>query len=190
MVQKITISNANILEPFVSNPKEKLHLALISRYLGVPHPTLRRWLNEYEKKGILKKSFQGRLTLYSLNYENPLLIDYLASSEKNRLIARCEDDLRMKEIVQSMHNITGAGVKVIIFGSSIQNLDKANDIDILVLGSIELKLIKNLSKKINKEIHLIALKNLNNVSESLKTEIIKKHLIVKGLEDVVRWLFW
>src|SRR3989338_5093383 len=110
MVNNITIIRA--LEPFLSKPNEKLHLAMISREIKIPHPTLRKWLNAFEKKGILKKSFQGRLTLYSLNHANPNLIDYLVMAEKDKLIKFSERYLQLKEIVKFVYGAFSEDIKV------------------------------------------------------------------------------
>lgn len=188
MVKKITITSA--LEPFLSKPKERLHLAAISKEIREPHPTVRQWLNALEKLGVLKKAFQGRLTLYSLNFENQNLIDYLVIAEKNRLIKRCDEELVLKELVYHLHILLEENTKAVIFGSATDSLKTAGDIDLLVAGKINEKAITNFSKKFNKELHLICVRNLNGVSKSLKIEIIKKHLIIKGSEDIVRWMIW
>ncbi len=188
MVNNITIIKA--LEPFLSKPNEKLHLAMISREIKVPHPTLRKWLNAFEKNGILKKSFQGRLTLYSLNHNNPNLIDYLVMAEKDKLIRFCEKYLQLKEIVKFVHEAFREDTKVLIFGSAVLSFKNANDIDILVTGKIDEYMIKDISKKLNKEIHLLNVDKLNDITLTLKKEIIQKHLIIKDSENIISWMLW
>lgn len=185
MVNNLTI---RILEPFLTRSEEPLHLADISRQLKEPHPTVRLHLNALEKKGILRKSYKGRLTLYSLNLDNPLLLEYLVVTEKNKLIRACEKHLVLKELTHFLRNISGK--EMIIFGSAAQNFIKANDIDLLVTGKTDEKKIQEFSERYNKQIHLINVKDLKKVTETLKKEIIKKHLVIKGSENVVWWLFW
>lgn len=188
MVKKLTIIKA--LEPFLVKPKEALHLADISRSLKEPHPTVRQWLNALEKKGMLKKSFKGRLTLYSLNFDSPLLMDYLVIAEKSKLVEKCEHSLVLKEVSSFISLDLSENSKALIFGSAAESFNSAGDIDLLITGNADLKELKKLSEKLGKELHIIPVQSLSKVSSALKTEIIKKHLIIKGSEDIARWLFW
>lgn len=183
MVNKLTI--LNVLDPFLVKPNEKLHLAEISRSIKEPHPTVRLWLNLLEKKGVLKKEFKGRLTLYSLNKEDYNVLSYLVIAEKNKLINKSEKNLILKEVLDYCFDINGL---VLIFGSAAEDFNKAEDIDLLVVGKAGR--INELEKKIGKEIHLINVNSLSKVSKSLKEEIIKKHLIIKGSEEIIRWMVW
>lgn len=186
MVKNITV--LFVLEPFLEEPNEAKHLAEISRELNQPHPTLRIYLNELEKKGILKKTIKGRQTNYKLNFSNSVLIDYLVIVEKNKLIEKIENNLILKEI----HNFIQKKYfdnNPIIFGSTVNENKKNNDIDILITGKIEKKEFINLSNKLNKKIHIINTE-LKDVSKALKEEIIKKHIIINNTEKVLRWLYW
>ncbi len=186
MVNKLTILGA--LEPFLTKPKEKLHLAQISRELKEPHPTVRLWLKTIEEKGILSKEFRGRQTLYSLNYDNPDMLNYLVIVEKNKLINKCNESIILKETINFLNTNLAENTKALIFGSFSETPKKAKDIDLLIVGKVDEKQIKQFSKHINKEIHIINVMSLNKVSKALKEEIIKKHLIIKGSEDLIRWM--
>lgn len=188
MVKKVTI--LEVLEPFLSRPKESLHLAEISREIKEPHPTVRQWLNMLEEKGILRKQFKGRLTLYSLHLDNPNMIDYLVIAEKSKLIKKCEKEPVLKELVHFINSTLGENTKVLIFGSAAESIKQASDIDLLVTGKINEKDVEHFSERMNKEIHLINVDRLNKISKSLREEIIKKHLIIKGSEDIIRWMIW
>lgn len=185
MVKKITI-----LEPFLSKPYEKLHLADISRETNTPHPTTRQWLNALEKKGVLKKEHKGRLTLYSLNLENQNILDYLVIAEKNKLIRKCEEHIILGELISNINSTISENVKFLIFGSAVESFNAANDIDILVVGKTETKLIEQFAKRLNKKLHIIQVSSLKKISKALKIEIIKKHLLIKGSEEFVGWMIW
>ena len=180
------VKNITVLEPFLTKPFEELHLAELSRELNEPHPTIRQHLNNLEKEGILKKKIKGRLTLYSLNFNNPLLLDYITLSEKNKLITMSEN-LILKEMI-SFFNENFSETTRIIFGSFAERLNKPKDIDLIIVGKIDNGKIKTLSKKINKEIHLINVKSLNDITKTLKEEVIKKHIVLNNTEEAVRWL--
>ncbi len=186
MVKIITIWS--YLEPFLYT-KEYLHLADISKRLNKPHPTVRNYLNFFEKEGILIKEAKGRLSLYKINLDNPILVDYLVLAEKEKLMIRCKNDLLMKEIVSFLHKFLNYDNKALIFGSAVINLKKANDVDLFIIGRVNFfDKIKEFEKKFNKKIHIINLKNLNMINESLKREIAKKHLIIHGSEEIIKWL--
>ena len=188
MVKKLTILKA--LEPFLSQPKESLHLAYLAKELKEPHPTVRLWLRWLEKAGVLKKQVKGRLSLYALNHKHQNIIDYVAIAEKNRVIQKCEKELLLREVIGFMRDNIEENTKAILFGSAMESTQKANDIDLLLTGKIDKEKVKAFSKKINKELHVISVKDLQSVSPALRSEIIKKHLIINGSEEIVRWLLW
>ena len=188
MVKELTIMQTLI--PFLSRPKEALHLAFLSKEIHEPHPTVRLWLQVLEEEGILKKSFKGRLTLFSLNYDHPLLLEYLVVAEKWKIIKKAKEELLFKELLSFLDTSLTENNNALLFGSAVLSFKTASDIDILITGSIDQKKVEMFSKKVNKQIHLIVVKSLSHVSAALKVEIIKKHLIIKGSEDIARWLLW
>ncbi|MFH1127690.1 MAG: BlaI/MecI/CopY family transcriptional regulator [archaeon] len=187
MVEKITI--LSVLEPFLNRPYEDIHLADISREINQPYSTIRQHLNYLEKKGILKKKTKGRLTLYSLNTESPLTLHYLSIAEKNRLINLAEKSLILKEFISYTGSNLDEDNIAIIFGSAAQDAEEANDIDIIVTGKIKSKKdIDKLGEKLNRKIHLINVSDLEKITPTLRNEVIKKHIIIKGTEEVLRWM--
>ena len=176
------------LAPFLKTG-EPLHLADISRKLKKNHTSVRKHLNLIEKQGVLIKQIKGRLTLYSLNASNPLIIDYLVLAEKENLIKKCRESLLLNEVVSFLHQNLNENNKALIFGSSAEDIKKANDIDIIITEKINFEgKIKDFEKRFNIEIHLINVKSLSAVSESLKKEVFEKHLIIQGSEEVIKWL--
>ena len=161
MVNKITMWL--ILEPLLYI-REFMHLADISRRLRIPHPTLRKYLNDFEKIGIVIKQFKGGLTMYKLNYTNPLIEDYIQLIEKERLIDKCQKELLLREIISFTHENVG-DKKLLIFGSATKDIKKANDIDLLALGDMDIKeKLKLLEKKLNINFHVINIKKIDEIS--------------------------
>lgn len=171
------------LKPFVTT-SESLHLLDISRQLNQNHSTVRKYLNDFEKEGILKKTTKGRLTLYSLNHNSQIIEDVLTLAEKEILVQKRRKSLILSELVYLLRKKTSK--ELIIFGSSTKDFMKSNDIDILTTDE-KLK-VSDISKKVNKKIHLLKVNSLEEVSETLGIEILKKHLILNNSESVVRWL--
>lgn len=182
MVNNIT--TLSVLEPLLFK-QEWIHLAEISRELKMPHPTARIYLNDFEKEGVVIKQIKGRLTLYKLNYSNPLIIDYISLVEKNKLIKKCSKEILLKEIVSFLHESNNP---TIIFGSASINLKNANDIDLVIIGEFEKSEFKEFEKKHNIKFHLINLKKLEEINPTLKEEIKKKHLIVQDSEKIIKWM--
>ncbi len=188
MVQKITI--LEVLEPFLSRYKESLYLSDISRQLNMPRPTVRKQLIFLVERGVLKAQEKGRLTLYSLNTENLNIVDHITIAEKWRLIKKCEEALVLKELAYAVQGNFEENSRVLIFGSSADSFSEADDIDLLVAGKINKAVIGIFSERFNKRAHIVNVAGLNKVSKALKGEIMKKHLIIKGSEDIIKWLLW
>lgn len=179
MVEKIT--KWYFLTPFLFT-KESLHLLDISRQLNKNHTVVRQYLNQFTKEGFLKISYKGRLTLYQINENFPLKIDYLTMVEKEFLIQK-SNNLILKELIFDLHNLTSK--PLIIFGSTVTNFSKAKDIDILTLDSLNFRKIQ---EKYNKQLHQIKVKQLFDVKDALKNEVLKQHIIVTGTEECIKWL--
>ena len=182
MVNNIT--TLSVLEPLLFK-QEWMHLAEISRELKMPHPTARIYLNEFEKQGVVVKQTKGRLTLYKMNYANPLIVDYIILVEKNRLIDKSSKDVLLREIIYFLHNLNNPAI---IFGSASLNLKNADDIDLIIIADFDKYGFKEFEKKHDIKFHLINLKKLEEINSSLKKEIIKKHLIIQDSESIIKWM--
>ena len=178
----------NCIIPFLSRPTENIHQAELSKLTKTQHTTLRLWLNQLVSEGILQKDSKGRLTLYSLNFQNPSTFQYILLAEKSNLINKCENSLLLKELTNYLvQNIDG---DMLIFGSAVESIKDANDIDLIIIGKYNPEKIEIISSKINKEIHIINIMTITEISETLKKEIIKKHLLIKNSEKLLRWMLW
>ena len=173
------------LEPLLYS-EESLHLRDLARRLKKSHTTIRKHLSTFEREGIVTKSKKGRLTLYSLNYNNPLIVQYITLIEKEKIIRICKSDLIMKELISTMSKLTS---KFVIFGSSVKGTKKANDIDILLVGSSSDKeKIKKFEDKMNIKTHIVDIKSFTDLNLALKREISKSHLIINCSEEVIGWM--
>lgn len=183
MVNKITKTKYSYLEPFLTS-RERLHLLDISRRIGENHATVRKYLNDFEKLGLLKKTNKGRLTMYEVNFDFSLWVDFIVVAEKDKLIRMCVENLLFKELISELHKLTSG--TLIIFGSASDNFKDAKDVDII---SLDKKLtVKEIEKKFDLDIHLHYVSSLKDISETMRQEVLKKHLIINGSEEVVKWL--
>lgn len=187
MVQKQT--KWFFLEPFLTT-RDSIHLNEISRRLKKPHTIVRRYLLEFEKEGILKKDIRGRQTLYSLNNNFPLFIDILTIAEKEKLISWSRESFLLGELISELH--VEIDLPCLIFGSfALRENSKAKDIDLLIVGKITKKIEdgnKKIEEKLNKKIHLIGVCSFEEISLTLKKEILSKHLIINNPESILKWL--
>lgn len=180
----------SFLEPLLAS-RESMHLADISRKLKKSHASVRNYLNLLEKYGVLIKQTKGRLTLYSINYSNPLIIDCLSAAEKEKLLKKCMENQILKEAVSLLHKKLNEENKAVIFGSCAENSKNAGDIDVMITGKMNLEGdtdIRNFKDKFGIKIHIVNAVNLNAITETLKKEIFKKHLIIQGSEEVIKWM--
>lgn len=185
MVKKVSIWS--ILEPLLYS-REPLYLRELSKILKKPHPTLIKQFQFFEKLGVVTKTKKGRLSLYRLNYENPLLVDVVSVVEKEKVVRKCREEPLLREVVDFIHkNLKND--KVIIFGSFTENSKKANDIDVLVLGRMKnYDKLRKFERKINLKFHIIEVRSLDEISGPLRNEIMKKHLTIRGVEFWVSWM--
>jgi len=182
MVNNITI--LSVLEPLLFK-QEWTHLAEISRELKMPHPTARIYLNNFEKEGVVIKQKKGKLTLFKLNYSNPLITDYIILIEKNKLIKKCFKEILLKEIISFLQELDNS---TIIFGSASVNFKNANDVDLIIIGNFDKHKFKEFEKKFGIKFHLVNLNKLEEIDSSLKEEIKKKHLIIYDSEKIIKWM--
>ncbi|HLC55343.1 MAG TPA: hypothetical protein VJJ75_02295 [Candidatus Nanoarchaeia archaeon] len=191
MAKIITIWRA--LEPMLYSD-DFTHLADIARKLRLHHTTVRKYLGTFEEEGIIIKKIKGRLTLYKLNEANPLLKDYLQIIEKERLVNQCLENKLLREIVGFFHAVA-SGWKVVMFGSAVENIKKANDIDILLVGNghkIEMiafyREMRAFKSKWGIDVQVVHCKDFSEVNKPLKREIRKKHLFIEGAEETIQWM--
>jgi hypothetical protein len=170
------------LEPFLFT-RESLHLLDISRKLGENHTTVRKYLNQFTKEGFLKISQKGRLTLYELNLDFSLVVDYLSMAEKEFLLSKCFQNKMLKELISDVHKI--ASGPVILFGSSVNNFSKAGDVDIICSENLN---FDKLEEKYDREFHVVRMDKIDQIKDALKLEVLKKHLSINCTEEIVKWL--
>ncbi|MBR9692704.1 nucleotidyltransferase domain-containing protein [Candidatus Woesearchaeota archaeon] len=183
MTNKLTTIRALI--PFLTQP-EKLHVSSIARTIAQPVPTTRLWLQELARQGVLHVSHRGRQTLYELQ-AHPNLIDYLVIAEKAKLLEHCSNPSFQHFVEEVQHCVEG---KALIFGSAAENYHSAGDIDLLIIGKIQRKKVKKVATLIGKKVHLVVLPTLVSISAIFRAEVIRKHLLISGSEEFLKWMQW
>jgi DNA-binding MarR family transcriptional regulator len=181
---KITLE-LEVAKIFCGNYKKELSSIEISKKLKIPKRTVTRKLNSLEEKGFLNFKRMGRNKIFSLDMENPQLLQFLVliESYKTNLFL-----LKNPKIALLLENFPG---KKIIFGSYAKSLQsKDSDLD-LILFQKENSEIKNICKNFSPEIHLqfSSLKELDKKlkdENTLALEILNDHIILEGFEEIIK----
>lgn len=158
--------------------KNKTHLREIARILNKPHSTILRKINEFVKENILDYKKEGKNKIFFIK-NNLKAKNYIYSAEINKLNKVLEKYPRLSVILGDIKKNFSKGM-IILFGSYAKGNSKENsDIDIY-LETNDNK-IKNKLKELNSKLS-IKIGKFDEKSLLIK-EIIKNHIIIRGLEN-------
>lgn len=177
----------NILEEFCLDYNKKIYGRQVANKLKMNQKTVSNMLNKLEKEGVLKYSTEGKNKYYFLNMLNPQIKDIMKMLEiarKNRFIQKYS---KLKDLFYALEK--RANGILVIFGSYANfTSNKESDLDVFVIGSIKdtedlenlykikINIVKSSKEKINKE-------------DVFVKEVIKNHIVLKGVEEFVE-LIW
>jgi len=176
-----------ILENFLADYSKKIYGRDISKRLKINQKTVSNILNRLEKDHILKFSIEGKNKYYYLNKLNPNIKETIKLIEIERKIKFIERYKKFNDLFNKLQLRTD-GI-LVIFGSYANfSTNEKSDIDLLIIGKH--KEIKDLEELYNLKINIVKIdKKKFNKSEVLIKEIIKNHVILKGVEDFIE-LIW
>jgi len=175
MVQKIDSLHLKIILILIKN---RIHLREIARVLGESHSTILRKLNELINENIIESEQQGKNKLYSLK-NNLITKSMVYMAENYKLIKLLKEYPKLEIILKDITKKTDVKL-IIIFGSYAKFSAKSNsDIDIFI--ETKSRKVKDIVKKINSKLS-VKIGPLDKNSLLIK-EIIKNHVILKGVEE-------
>jgi len=158
--------------------KNKTHLREIARILDESHSTILRKIRELVKENVLDYKKEGKNNIFfiknNLNAKN-----YVYSAEIHKLNILLKKHPKLSIIFEDIKKNFSKRM-IILFGSYAKGIPKQDsDIDIyLETGDNNLKnKIKEINSKLNIKIGKFDTKSL------LVKEIIKNHIIIRGLEN-------
>ncbi|TKJ17679.1 hypothetical protein CEE44_04065 [Candidatus Woesearchaeota archaeon B3_Woes] len=185
MVKKVT--KTKIIAQYSDDYNKKYYLRELAVLLKKPHQTIKSYIKELVKEGILTKNERKNIIEYSLNFKNKQIYDYLVIAEKEILIERLKEETLLKVLFEKLSSFFTNNT-FLIFGSSVEKLQKESDIDLLIIGKANInKNIKEFEEIYNKKIHKVQINNLNKLTSTLTKEIYKKHLIINNTEQIIRF---
>ena len=182
----IKITKTKIIEQFVNCYDKKFYLRELASLLRKPHQTIKPHLEKLVQEGILIKIHRKNILEYGLNFKNKGLYDYLIIAEKEILIFKLSKEVLLKILFERLSSFF-INNTFLVFGSSVEKLQKNSDVDLLIIGKSNVKnIIDDFEKIYNKKIHKVQVSNLNKLNNTFIKEIYKKHIIFNNSEQIVR----
>ena len=158
--------------------KNKSHLREIARTLNESHSTILRKINELVKENVLDYKKEGKNKVFFIK-NNLKAKNYVYSAEIHKLNLLLRKHPELSIIFEDIKRNFSKGM-IILFGSYAKGIPKKDsDIDIYLETNDDS--LKNKIKAINSKLS-IKIGKFDTKSLLIK-EIIKNHIIIKGLED-------
>ena len=175
--------NTEIFEEFLGDYTGFFTGSFIAKKKKLNQKTTSNYLQNLEKKGILKSKMQGKNKNYFLNLENKEIVkNFILAVEHLRTLEFYKRNLVIKEISEKIkEHIKGSAL---IFGSYSKGTQKKDsDLDILIVGNCDEKEIGKIGSTYNIE---ISLKIYSKFKKDILTkEAIKNHIFVKNTEQII-----
>ncbi|PIN95448.1 hypothetical protein COU56_01575, partial [Candidatus Pacearchaeota archaeon CG10_big_fil_rev_8_21_14_0_10_31_9] len=158
--------------------RNKSHLREIARTLNESHSTILRKINELLKENVLDYKKEGKNKIFFIK-NNLKSKNYIYSAEIHKLNSLLKKHPELSIILEDIKKDFSKGM-IILFGSYAKGIPrKDSDIDIYLETNDNN--IKNSVKDINSKLS-IKIGKFDTKSLLIK-EIIKNHIIIRGLED-------
>lgn len=158
--------------------KNKVHLREIARILKESHSTILRKINELLKENVIDYKQEGKNKVFFI--KNTLKSkNYIYSAEIHKLNNLLKKNPELSIIFEDIKRVFSKGM-IILFGSYAKGISK-KDSDIDVYLETNDNTLKNKLKEINSKLS-IKIGKFDTKSLLIK-EIIKNHIIIRGLED-------
>ena len=178
MIHMVQNKNNLELEIILVLLKDKTHLREIARTLQESHSTILRKINELLKENVLDYKKEGKNKVFFIK-DNLKSKNYIYSAEIHKLNGLLKKHPELSIILEDIKKDFSKGM-IILFGSYAKGIPKKDsDIDIyLETNNNNIKTrVKETNSKLSIKIGKFDTKSL------LIKEIIKNHIIIRGLED-------
>ena len=182
------VSFYTYLELYLGDLRKLVSLSEFEKHFKTPHQTIKSHLKDLVKDKILLEEKRARFRFYKLNLNNPLTADYLSLCEKEKTFSF----LRQNTLFSRLHNVIAPYLKessILLFGSAAISKEY-KDIDLLIIskGKNITEELKKFEKTYSVKLHIIQTSELN-LTETLITEIRKKHIILNNHDYFIRVIY-
>ena len=158
--------------------KKENHVRGIAKGLGEPHSTILRKLNNLKKENVIDYRKEGKNNVFFLK-KNIITKNYILKAELNKLMKLLRKYPELSVIFEEILEKTDEKL-IVLFGSYAKGIaKKSSDIDIYIETKNRniKKSVEDIHSKIRVKIGLFDTESL------LIKEIIKDHVIIKGVEE-------
>lgn len=168
-----------ILKIFFEDPRPEgigFQLREISRKVNIATPSVKKYINELEKEGLIIKEKHRihKYPVYYAKYEN----DYF------RFLKRLDTIREIRESgLQDYLNDKCQPDVIILFGSASKGEDlKGSDIDLFLLSKTKKLELDKYEKRLNRKINIFISESFNKLSKELKNNIINGTILMGYLK--------
>ncbi len=175
MVQKRNNLELDVIEVLLKNEN---YIRNIAKILNESHSTILRKLNNLKRDNVVDFKEEGRNKVFFLK-NNLLAQSYIYKTELNKLIKLLRKHQELGVIFKDILKKTDARL-IVLFGSYAKGLNKKDsDVDIYIETKNRniKKEVEGIYSKINVKIGLF------DIQSPLIKEIIKNHIIIRGVEE-------
>lgn len=154
-----------VFEIFVDYPLKINYIKEISRKINLAPTSVKKHIFNLEKEKIIIKKQGERFMGYQANRDNEEFLFYKRILNKIKI----KESKMIDSIIKNLYPKT-----IILYGSYLSGEDiETSDIDLFLISNVKKELnLEKFEKVLNRKIHIIIDKDLNNISDSLKIKII------------------
>jgi len=160
-----------VLKVFLDKPLEEFGLREISRLTKIAPLSIKNYLKEFEKEGLIDKYEKKGNPVYHAKRDDDNFIFY----KKLGILYELHDSGLVDYLWTKL-----APDAIILYGSSSKGESiETSDVDIFVIGKDKKINVDEFEKKLGKEIHLVFDSEINHIPKELKNNLING-IILKG----------
>lgn len=176
------------LELYLADLHKRVSLSEFERHFKIPHQTIKARLKELVDAKILILEKGARFAFYSINKKNPLLVEYLAMCEKERMLDFLESNVLFRRLYDTLSRHMSES-NILVFGSAAGKKG-FEDIDLLIIsGDKKIKSsINEFMQTYGVKIHFVQ-SDEKHLTDAFVTEIKKQHIVLNNHDYFVRRLY-
>lgn len=146
-----------MLELVFKFPTKRFHLRELSRLLKWGPGRVERHMKGLIKLGLITENIEKNLKIFKADKE----------SEEFKQLKKCYNLLSIREAVDFINEELGFPQAIILYGAAVHGEDtETSDIDLFIVGKEKEMDLSKFEKKLNRKIHLMFAKNIEQLKKS------------------------